>query len=156
MDLRVKGAHQLADLGRDLRQAGDQGKELKREISKAAQRATRPVKREFPAAIADRLPSGLADWVNAALKTTTRIRLSGRNVGVRIRIRRPKQGGEADVNRLDRGRARHPTYGRRPWVLQDVQGQFVKQVMEGLVARRARREFIRAIDEVKAKIRRAA
>lgn len=159
LDLRVSGADDLARLGRDLQAAGD--KHLKREVLKAAQRATRPVKPEIKEAARRELPSsgGLNQWVASAMKVTTKTRTMGRNVGVRIVMKRPNPNnrrGLADLNAINRGRVRHLTWGHLPAHIQIIRGGFVDRVMDGVLAHRARREFLAAIDQIKAQLRRAA
>lgn len=60
------------------------------------------------------LPSsgGLGAWV-AASRVTAQIRLSGRRAGVKLKGGRNSAGGRSDVDRIDRGRVRAPTWGRR-------------------------------------------
>lgn len=64
-------------------------------------------------------------------------------------------GEKADLAAINRGRLRHPVYGRPPWVIQSIRPGFVDRVMEGVLARRAQREFLQAVDEIRAYIRRA-
>jgi hypothetical protein len=60
------------------------------------------------------LPSGggLGDWV-AAIKITSSTTVNGRTVRVRLRGGRRSNGGKTDVRAIDRGRVRHPSWGRR-------------------------------------------
>lgn len=162
IDVSVVGTRKLLAVGQALRDSGD--RTLKKELLKAAQRATRPVKLEMKAAAARDLPKsgGLNTWVAGKMRVTTRTRTLGRNVGVRIILRRPNpndRGGYADLGAINRGRVRHPTYGHRPWVV-DVHGPpaafWAYRTMQGPIAHRARREFVNVLDVIIHQIRRAA
>lgn len=146
--LEIEGADQLRDLARALKAAGN--KDLRKELMKAAQRSTRPVKREVAASARKTLPSrgGLNVWV-AGAKVQTKTRTAGRSVGVVI-TGKPgrRQSPSSDLKAINRGRVRHPTYGHRPWVNQRVRPGFWDDVMEGPVSDRARREFKDAMDQV--------
>lgn len=153
--LQLEGADQLRALGKALREAGD--KQLKRELMKASQRATRPVKQEIPASARKTLPSGggLNDWV-ASTKVKTRTRTGGRNVGVEITGTVGKRmRATSDVRAINRGRLRHLTYGRPPWVTQRVKPGYWDDVMDGPVTQRARLEFKAAMDRIAAEIARS-
>lgn len=146
--IEIEGADQLRDLARALKAAGN--KDLKRELLKAAQRSTKPVKAEVAASARRRLPSrgGLNVWV-ASTKVQTKTRTSGRNVGVTIAGRPGRRmTPTSDVRAINRGRVRHPTYGHRPWVTQAVRPGFWDEVMEGPLTERAQREFTAAMDRI--------
>lgn len=55
---------------------------------------------------------GLAAWV-ARERVTAVIRLAGRRAGVKVKGSRKTPKGKADLRRLDDGRVRHPSWGRR-------------------------------------------
>lgn len=173
VDLRLSAGSELARLGRDLQRAG--AVQLKKELLKGMQRGTREAKAAVVKSALKILPEtgGLAAWV-AGLGVVTQTRLTGRHVGVRIvgtrdkskvqRHRRtmaakgrggrraPKNilfgKGEADLNRLDRGRARHPTYGHRPWVLQSVTTGFFSDPLAGPIADKSRQECLEAVRRI--------
>lgn len=162
MYVQSTGAEQLAALGKALKEAGD--KDLRRELLKASQRATRPVKQEVKKSAVDTLPrrGGLGFWV-ARLKIVTKTRVQGRNVGVQIRGSRDKRSkaSKVDLWAINRGRVRHPVYGR--WStrrgkpidqIQLVPKHFFTKVMEGPVADRARKEFTDAMQTIASQIRR--
>jgi hypothetical protein len=70
--------------------------------------------------------------------------MGGRNPGVSI-VANP--GAVNDPGRIDRGRIKHPVFGRGPWVLQDVMpGWFTKPMQAG--AAKVRRELIKAMDDI--------
>ena len=150
--IRVVGAEKLARLGADLKAAGD--KELRKELFKACQRMARPIADAIRKAFRDDLPSGLGEWAVAAMRITRRVRTMGKGAGVRFIVRRPKGEGEADLSALDRGRAKHPTFGRRPWVIQTagLRARLVDRVKDDEATKEAVQEFTRALDEIAEKL----
>lgn len=151
MDVRVDGADELRALAKRLKAAG-RG-DLRRELMRAAQRATRPVKAEVKASAIRTLPSkgGFGQWA-ARAKIVTRTRATGRSAGVVIKGSGAKNAPRADLRSLDRGRAMHPVFGRAPYVLQRVRPGFFSQVMDGPLTQRAAREFETALDEIARKL----
>lgn len=145
-DFRVTGADQLARAGRALRAQGEAGKGQRKELFKAIQRATRPLKDDVKQAALRDLPRrGGLNRAVASSKITTRTRTGGRNVGVRI-----VAAGKTvrDLRSLDRGRLRHPVFGNREvWVNQAIRpGWFTRPLEEGAPA--VRRELIAAMHTV--------
>lgn len=150
--IRVVGAEQLGKLGADLKAAGD--KQLRKELFKACQRMAGPIAEAIRRAFRDDLPSGLGVWVASAMKITRKVRTIGKGAGVRFIVRRPKGGTEADLSALDRGRAKHPTFGHRPWVLQSagIRPRIVDRVKDDEVTKKAVKEFIEAMDDIARKL----
>lgn len=150
------GAEQMRALGRDLRAAGESGKGLRKEFTKAIRATAVPVRTEVKNEALLTLPNegSLNYWVYRGLRATMQFKFTGRSVGVRLVFKRPKQdgGGLADLNAINRGRLRRPTYGRAPWQTQTIQGGFVDRVLDGPVVERMRAEFLQAVDVVKRKI----
>lgn len=76
---------------------------------------------------------GLSKWASR-VRITAKITVTGRAVKVRVRAARNSLNGESDINALDRGRVRHPSWGRRgrgQWHLQRVtEGFFTVPVTE--------------------------
>jgi hypothetical protein len=185
--LSEQGLSELAALGRELKATGD--KRLWKEAQSRLSHATDPLKAEVPQSARRKLPhsGGLGEYV-AQLKIATKVQLSGRDITVRIRSTRAKGAhmahrtrmakrrlknagrkqtitstafgaGLIDLDALDRGRAKHPTYGHRPWVVQEVEPGFWTEVMRGPMSVRARRAILAAIDEIRKELasgRRAA
>ncbi len=154
-NLRVTGADQLRTFGKLCRQYGS--KELRIELIKQVQREMRDSDiRELVAESAlETLPNsgghtrgarprgktkdgakrvlrrrsrrrrttlaGLAAQTRVVVKVIT----GGKGAGVIIRGRK----GGLDLNALNRGKARHPTFGHDPWVLQDVPPGFFDAAM---------------------------
>lgn len=146
----------------------------RREVYRALDAATRPAKADVAKAAKAILPGGLGDFV-ADARIATRIRMSGRNVGVRIVASQTKAkskalrrraarartgarrvtaaqmggmgGGAVDLAAIDRGRARHPYYGRwKPGKYQQrVRPGFFTDTMRGPTGHRASRAVTDAI-----------
>ena len=83
--------------------------------------------------------AGLAAQTRVVVKVIT----GGRNVGVVIRGAK----GKTNLSALNRGKARHPTYGHKPWVLQDVKPGFFDEPLKGEVSDDFRRAILAAINE---------
>lgn len=108
-DAELRGLDDLARLSRAFREAGDQGKGLKRELSSSINRETKQTRKEMRAAILPGLPKrgGLAADVVRTTRFTTSVSSSGRNVGVRIKAR-----GKRSIRRMNAtGTFRHPVWG---------------------------------------------
>ena len=174
--LQIKSNTNLKALGKALRGSSA---EMRKPIFAAIQTATKPLHAEIATSARQTLPraGGLGELV-ADLKIVTQAQLSGRNVGVRIiasrskaqhqaarrravarrtgRKRAPRgtrvRAGLIDLNALNRGRGKHPTYGHRPWVIQTMRPGFFDRPMKSIVAVRARNEILRAVDATLAKI----
>ena len=100
------GVEQLAKLGRDLKDAG--ASDLRREMLRAGQRTTKPVKAAIKAHALSDLPhgGGLNVWVASNLKISTQVRLTGNNVGVRFKTKHPGRRGLSDLPAINDGRVR--------------------------------------------------
>lgn len=76
---------------------------------------------------------GLNRWA-ASTRITAKITVNGRAVRVTVRGGRNSVGGESDIRALDRGRVRHPSWGRRgrgQWHNQRVtEGFFTVPIVE--------------------------
>jgi len=111
----VTGTEDLAALTRALRDAGESGKGLRKELYAGLNRATKPIRADMIAAIPASLPSrgGLASEVHRSTKLATSTTGGGSNVGVRIRAR-----GKHNIRLMNAGTVRHPVFGRGAWVSQ--------------------------------------
>lgn len=150
IELRVEGADKLARVSKALKQAGD--KELAKELRAGITRAVKPLKQAAKASASSTLPSrgGLGKRVSRTSLPHAK-RGGAKNPGIRITA---KPNAVKDPLRLDRGRARHPVYGRAPWVLQNVTpGWFSKPMGDGSPA--VQSEIVTALDTVAVKIARA-
>ena len=153
-------------------------KDVKRELFKAVSSATKPVKAEIRESARRTLPrkGGLNEWV-AGAKVTTRQSYSGRNPGVTIKAERDKFksvsvggkrskkrlpgtfGKKSDLGAINRGRVMHPYYGRARKVEgnglygpQMVRPGFFTDVMTGVMAQRAKREILTAMQQITNKV----
>lgn len=153
MDVRVTGAEQLAALAKDLRAAGD--KELRKELMRGLQRAGKPMKAAARQAALDELPSrnGLAALV-ASSRWSVTTRSAGKGAGVRVAGRGlvNASGQETDLASLNRGRLRHPVYGRGAWVNQPVRVGWFTDAMELQADTSVRAEVLAAISAVRDKL----
>lgn len=73
-----------------------------------------PIRKAVKQRARDTLPSGggLNEWV-AAARVTLRIKASGRTVRAIVKGSRNSEKHQSDLDAIDRGRARHPSWGRR-------------------------------------------
>lgn len=115
-DVEVAGLQSLERLSRAMRETGDRGKGLKRELRTELNRQTKQVRKDMRAAISPALPQrgGLASDVLRTTRFTTQLGTNA-NPSVRIRAR-----GKRSIRRMNAtGFFRHPVFGRRDvWVNQ--------------------------------------
>lgn len=146
MDLRVGGADELNRLARKLKEVGDKG--LRKELYRGLQRATKPIRADVQRSLATRLPErgGLARKMSRA-RVTSKIRTANRNTRLTIQVSSPR-GEDFDVQAMDRGRLRHPVFGRRgKWVTQQIPPGAVSEPLEA-GADTARTEATAALSRV--------
>lgn len=161
--IQAEGAERLERLGQELKTLGD--KQFRSEIYRGLSRAVKPLRE-----IAKRTPhlipglpkrGGLADTVAKGLRgrggIKTRRALTGRNVGITISA--TSSGHE--IRAMERGRLRHPVFGRQRraggkvrgiWVNQQVTPGFWSKPMTEK-APQAREEITREIDSAFKRIR---
>lgn len=141
----------MRKLGKDLKASGD--KELRKEVLRAGRDAGKTAQGEVRKAALRDLPhrKGLNVWVASRAKVTASTSLTGKNVGLRLRIRHKGLNGLTDLPAINNGRLRHPTFGDEPWVLQLIApgfaGRAVDEVGDTLVE-----EFRKAVDRVADKL----
>lgn len=117
----------LDDLVRDLRKFEGK-KEITRALRKRIREPLPAVRKAVKARALATLPQrgGLNRWV-ARTRVSAVIKLAGRAAGVRLKGSRANTKGKADLRRLDAGKVRHPSWGRRgatQWHTQSVPAQF--------------------------------
>lgn len=147
VELSVEGSHDLERVARRLKRAA--AGELRKELYRGINRAVKPMKQAAKDAADRELPQrgGLNKFV-ASSKFGTRTRGFGRSPGVSITA---KKSGH-DLRSLDRGRLRHPLFGnRRFWYQQPVRAGWWTQTLND-EAPLVRRELIRVLDDVAARI----
>lgn len=117
----------LDDLIRDLR-TFEAKKEVIRQLRTEFRKPVPVVRSAIKQRALDTLPKsgGLNVWVSRT-RITAQIRISGSRASVRLRGGRRSVGGTSDINRIDKGRTRHPSWGRRgagQWHAQAVEPGF--------------------------------
>ncbi|HMV66123.1 MAG TPA: hypothetical protein PKA64_04690 [Myxococcota bacterium] len=172
-NIRVTGADQLRFFGRECTRYGR--KDLKVELIKQVQREMKatPIREMIAESALDTLPNGgghergprpkgkrkdgtkrklrrrsrrkrtTLAGLAAQTRVVVKVITGGRNVGVVIRGAK----GKTNLNALNRGKARHPTYGHKPWVLQDVKPGFFDEPLKGEVSDDFRRAILATINE---------
>jgi hypothetical protein len=92
----------------------DQRREIVKALNKGLRAAALPVRKEIRQVAVDTLPSGggLNLWV-AKIRINLRSRTSGRRAGIKLVGSRKSTNDRSDVAAIDRGRVRHPSWGRR-------------------------------------------
>lgn len=103
----------LDDLIRDLRKFEGR-REVTSQLRKEIRRPIPSVRAAVKRRALDVLPrgGGLNVWVSRT-KVTAKIRLAGRAAGVQLKGSRKSAKDKSDLRRLDAGKVRHPSWGRR-------------------------------------------
>jgi hypothetical protein len=143
VSVEIRGAEQLAELSRRLKEAGN--KDLQRELSKGITQAMKPVRPALRASARKTLPrkGGLNVRVARAKITTRRNRQ-----GVRLQAGGPR----SQVDEINQGRFRHPVFGdRSEWVTQSVAPGWWDRPTNDLRAD-VQRELLAAMRRVAAKL----
>lgn len=153
MPVSGPGPYQLRVLSARLREAGDEGKGLRRELLKAVTQAAKPLAAEVKSAehLRSYLPDPYADTLAADLSVTTS-KSTGRNPGIAVRAKGRRK--KRKVIRLDAGILSHPVFGNRErWVEQrsHVRAGFFTDPAER-AAPEIRRQVLGAMREVGRKL----
>ncbi|GAA4358405.1 hypothetical protein [Angustibacter luteus] len=90
--------------------------ELRKRVTRGIREATQPMKDAVKASALAELPhrGGLNQLV-ARSRISNSVRTSSRSAGVQL-----KATNDHDIKAMDRGRLRHPTFGRTGWVTQKI------------------------------------
>jgi hypothetical protein len=153
----IRGQFELRALSARLREAGTEGKGLKRELMKAISASAKPLAAEVkdPARLHSYLPDRYADVLAADLAVGTQKRF-GANPVVAVRLRGRSHARK--VIQLNAGILTHPVFGhgpRRTWAW-SVQGSHVKAGFWSDAAKKAtpliRRDVLAAMHETTQKI----
>lgn len=152
VDLNVRGLRELKHLGEQMK---DAPQELRREMFRGINRATKEPRRQTLKELAERLPhsGGASTAIRKDTKLNTKRNMRGRNVGIRVIAKSPRT-----VQRMNnRGVLRHPVFGNRSiWIAQDVpglQGWFDEPMEKS--APQVRQEILEVLDNVANKIARS-
>jgi hypothetical protein len=110
VELEIRNAEDFARLAKRLREAGDAGKGLRKELSKGLNQAAKPAKAAIKPSVRARLPhrGGLAGTIASTISVRQSNISAGRNPRVRIVVR-----GTHNIDALDKGHVRHPVFGDR-------------------------------------------
>jgi hypothetical protein len=111
MPVSGPGPYQLRKLSARLREAGDEGKGLRRELMKQINEAAKPLAKEIsdPAHLKPYMPDRYADILAADLRVSA-TKSFAKNPGVSIRAR--ARARKRKVALLDAGLLNHPVYAR--------------------------------------------
>lgn len=145
IDVNVR-AREFTALARRLQR---EGRELRSELYRGINRATKGLKGDVRESARRRLPrsGGLGRRI-AKSKIVTRRRMSGYKAGVQI-----VATSGYDIGAINRGRVRHLTFGHLPWSNQAVKpGFWTEPLIAG--APEVRRELDQVVDNIAEKLRR--
>lgn len=146
-DVELKGIERFVALSRALRSYNP---ELRKQMNRRLKQDVQPLIPAARAAARLRLPQqgGLAARV-AAVPMRVQVRAAGRDPGVRVVVSRRAGSGARAANR---GYVRRPTFGREPWVNQQIQPGWFDDTMKHMGPRLARPSLERTIDAVLSQI----
>lgn len=147
-DVRITGLDDVAALTRALRKMGE--KDVPKQLREAGKRIGEPAAQLIADAAVEVLPhkGGLNVWVGSRVKSSTLVKLSGKNVGIRIKTRHRGKTGLSDLAAINRGKVRHPLFGDTDhWYLTNVPAGFVGHALEP-IRDTAEEEFLAAVDEI--------
>lgn len=146
LDLSVSGGAQYAALGRRLRVVAAGG--LQKEMTRAVNKATRPLGRTVRDQVGQFMPSGYTPTLAAAL----RIRTQQHPFGVTLKAVAAGKKKKRDIRALEKGLLRHPTFGDRDrWVDQRVRpGFWTVPLRAGGPA--VQRQLVQTMQDVAAKL----
>lgn len=148
-EFSVEHTNGLRDLGLRFKEAGDEGKGLKRELLRTIREAGKPAIADVRASALGQLPrrGGLAQRV-ADSKFATQTRLGAKTAGVRI-VGKSK----FKIQFMDKGTVRHPVFGnRRAWVLQSVRPNWFDKTIENAADHGMRDAIVAAIEDVSRRV----
>lgn len=151
-DFELRGVNDLTQLAAALKQAGDPGRGLRRELSSSLNRETKHTRAELKGSFGA-LPSsgGLARLVESSALFSTSTTTGAATAGVRIRGRRRGVRGPS-LRRLNAGVLKHPVFGNRSvWAEQSVAKGFLDEAFQGDKPE-LQKAVIRAIQSVRSKI----
>ncbi len=145
-EVSIQGAQDLEILARRLKEVGRN--DLRKELLRGIREANKPLVAEIREHIRSSLPrrGGLADEI-ARSTISTRTRLMGKSAGVTLQARR----GKSRLDRLNRGVLRHPTYGHRPWVNQQIESGWFDEPIRNNIDM-VRQNVIDAMQQVATKL----
>lgn len=143
----VSAPRDLASIQKALKQLGDKG--LGKEMSKQLVAAGRPLRRELRAEVPKVMPSGYAPVLSKSYRFRQQTKSGRQTAHVVLRLHADGQKERRDLPSLNRGRLRHPVYGRRrqAWVDQKVRAGVVDRPIDR-VQPQVRRQMEAVLDYV--------
>jgi len=145
------GVEELRQLGKDLKAAGN--RELRKELLKAGRDAGKTAQGKVRQHAFSDLPhkKGLNVWVASRARVSAQTKLTGRSVGLALKIQHRGVKGLTDLPAINSGRLRHPTFGDDPWVLQLIAPGFANRAIDD-VGEELVNGFLESVDRVARKL----
>lgn len=114
----------------------DQRREIQKACARGIRKAVKPAIKTVKTTAKEIMPKrgGLNVWVSK-IRITAQFRFSGRKAGVKLKGGRNSAGGRSDIDAIDRGRVRAPSWGRRhkgAWHTQEVEAGFFRKTLADL------------------------
>ncbi|WP_020525832.1 hypothetical protein [Catelliglobosispora koreensis] len=158
----IRGERGLFDMAKALREAGE--KDLAAELSRGIRKAATSVEREVRRSTDTYMPKGFEKTFASSLRSKVQVRLS-RDRRISIEFIGLGKARERDLASMERGRLRHPVYGRyrrlsdgtrmtNPWVTQQIRPGWASEPARR-AAPKAAKDIGDAMGKVAAKIERA-
>jgi hypothetical protein len=113
LQVRVEGGAQLAAVRRRLAAVGEKG--LARQMAKSLRAAAAPLRPAIRAEAVVAMPSGYGPTLSRSLRFRQSTRAGGSVAEVAVRVYGDGRKERRHVPALNRGRLRHPLFGRRGW-----------------------------------------
>lgn len=134
-EVRVSGAEDLVQLGKTLKALGDKTilPTLRRELNADTKEQRRKIRDRIRTGSGLPQRGGLAKWLAGTPATSTHVERDRAS----IKLKLSKRGH--DIAAANRGRLRHPVFGRRPWVTQDIASGWWESAAEPEVEELARK-----------------
>lgn len=152
LDVRMTGGAELYSVRQRLNKLGATG--LGKRMDAGLKAAVKPLAPEITAEVPRTMPSGYAPVLSRSLAFRLASRTARQSTELRYRVFADGQRERRDVPALNRGRLRHPVYGRRrqPWVVQSVRPGFVDRPFSRLEPK-IRKEMLAVLDSVSAELK---
>lgn len=151
-DVRMSGGAELYRLRTQLKTLGDTG--LGKHMDKGFKAAVKPLGPAIKAEVPKAMPSGYAPVLSKSLRFRLASKTKRQSTELRFRTFGEGKQERRDVPALNKGKLRHPVYGKRKkaWVEQKVRSGFVDRPVDGLApdVRREMQSVIKYVaDELK-------
>lgn len=135
-DIKVTGGSDLLRVQHRLKQVADTG--LGKQMGRALREAAKPLQPAVKAEAVKAMPSGYGPTLSRSLRFRTAVKQSAHSADVLVRVYGDGRRKRRDVPRLNKGRLRHPLFGRRAhWYDQRVRSGFVDRPADRLMPQAA-------------------